>query len=152
MTKEKILICTQETYKRQLMDRMGIEPYYDENEEEANNIYLQYYWLPETIVDKILRNGGARYFVSNSIYVELLECEFDDEFGGILAKFLIDDHSHWLGQQLDHTDEGNIFKIGPDCWELFDGKMAPTAPKPISQELFDKAIHLAADELNISIL
>lgn len=58
----------------------------------------------------------------------------------------------WLGQQLDATDEKNIFKIGPDCWELFNGKMASTVEKPISQELFDKAIRLAADELNISIL
>ena len=82
----------------------------------------------------------------------LLDCEFNDEFGGILAKFLINDNIFWLGQQLDATDEKNIFKIGPDCWELLDGKMAKTVEKPFPQELFDKAIRLAADELNISIL
>ena len=81
----------------------------------------------------------------------LLDCEFNDEFGGILAKFLINDNIFWLGQQLDATDEKNIFKIGPDCWELLDGKMAKTVEKPFPQELFDKAIRLAADELNISI-
>lgn len=82
----------------------------------------------------------------------VLDCEYNDEFGGILAKLLIDGNIFWLGQQLDATDEKNIFKIGPDCWELFNGKMASTVEKPISQELFDKAIRLAADELNISIL
>lgn len=81
-----------------------------------------------------------------------LDCEYNSEFGGILAKFLIDGNIYWLGQQLDATDEKNIFKIGPDCWELFDGKMASTVEKPISQEMFDKAIRLAADELNISII
>lgn len=80
-----------------------------------------------------------------------LDCEFDEEFGGILAKFLISGSIYWLGQQLDYTDEENFFKIGPDCWELFDGKMARTVEKPFSQEVFDKAIRLAADELNISI-
>lgn len=85
-------------------------------------------------------------------FLTFLDCEFNEEFGGILAKFLIDGNIYWLGQQLDATDEKNIFKIGPDCWELFDGKMASTVEKPISQELFDKAIRLAADELNISIL
>lgn len=82
----------------------------------------------------------------------ILDCEYNGEFGGILAKLLIDGNLFWLGQQLDATDEKNIFKIDPDCWELFDGKMASTVEKPISQELFDKAIRLAADELNISIL
>lgn len=82
----------------------------------------------------------------------LLDCEYNDEFGGILAKFLINGTIYWLGQQLDTTDTDNVFKIGPDCWELFDGKTARTVEKPISQEAFDKAICLAADELNISIL
>ena len=82
----------------------------------------------------------------------VLDCEYNDEVGGILAKLLIDGNIFWLGQQLDATDEKNIFKIGPDCWELLDGKMAKTVEKPFPQELFDKAIRLAADELNISIL
>ena len=81
----------------------------------------------------------------------LLDCEFNDEFGGILAKFLINDNIYWIGQQLDRTDD-NVFRITPDCWELFNGKTASTVEKSISQELFDKAIRLAADELNISIL
>ena len=59
---------------------------------------------------------------------------------------------HWIGQQLDATDEEKVFKIGPDCWELFDGKTDYTVKKSISQESFDEAISLAADELNISIL
>lgn len=52
----------------------------------------------------------------------VLDCEYNDEFGGILARLLIDGNIFWLGQQLDATDEKNIFKIGPDCWELFNGK------------------------------
>lgn len=80
------------------------------------------------------------------------DCEYNTEFCGILAKVLINGTVYWLGQQLDPTDKENVFKIGPDCWELFDGKMARTVEKPITQELFDKAIRLAADELNISIL
>ncbi len=82
----------------------------------------------------------------------ILNCEFNTEFNGILAKFLINGTVYWLGQQLAPTDKENIFRIGPDCWELFDGKMARTVEKPFSQEVFDKAIRLAADELNISIL
>lgn len=85
-------------------------------------------------------------------FLTFLDCEFNEEFGGILAKFLVDNSICWLGQQLAPTDTDNVFKIGPDCWELFDGKMAKTVEKPFPQELFDKAIRLAADELNISIL
>ena len=81
-----------------------------------------------------------------------LDCEYNTEFCGILAKVLINGTVYWLGQQLAPTDKENVFKIGPDCWELFDGKMTSTVEKPISQELFDKAIRLAADELNISII
>lgn len=81
----------------------------------------------------------------------VLDCEYNDEFGGILAKFLINGNIYWLGQQLDRADD-NVFKIGLNCWELFDGRVAYTVKKPIPQELFDKAIRLAADELNISIL
>ena len=84
--------------------------------------------------------------------LEAYTCEYSTEFTGILTKALINGTVYWLGQQLDPTDTDNVFKIGPDCWELFDGKMARTVEKPFSQEVFDKAIRLAADELNISIL
>lgn len=82
----------------------------------------------------------------------VFNCEFNKDFDGIIARAFINDNIHWIGQQLDATDEENVFKIGPDCWELFDGKTDYTVKKPISQELFDKAIRLAADKLNISIL
>lgn len=113
------------------------------------------YWIPNWAQNNNVKSYGEenpRCLVGGLHYMELLDCEFSDEFGGILAHFLINGNIGLLGQQLDATDEKNIFKIGPDCWELFDGKTDHTVEKPISQELFDKAIRLAADELNISIL
>ena len=82
----------------------------------------------------------------------VFNCEFNKDFDGIIAKVLMDGNIHWIGQQLDATDEEKVFKIGPDCWELFDGKTDYTVKKSISQESFDEAIRLAADELDISIL
>lgn len=82
----------------------------------------------------------------------IFNCEYDKDFDGIIAKALINGDIHWIGQQLDATDEEKVFRIGPDCWELFDGETDYTVKKPISQELFDEAIRLAADKLNIYIL
>lgn len=129
-----IIIATKYTYKRQLEERLGISSHSEINEDNTNSIIIGDYWDP------------------SSVWVRLLDCEYNTEFNGILAQFLINGTVYWLGQQLAPTDKENIFEIGPDCWELFDGKMAPTVEKPISQEVFDKAIRLAADELNICIL
>lgn len=137
-------IATKYTYKRRLEERLGITSYTEEDKSNSNSIVGGAYWEP-TWAQK-----------NNVINMTYLDCEFNEEFGGILAKIFVTGCINaticWIGQQLDATDKENIFKIGPDCWELFDGKMSRTVEKPISQELFDKAIRLAADELNISIL
>ena len=46
----------------------------------------------------------------------VFNCEFDKDFDGIIAKALIGGNIHWIGQQLDATDEENVFNAS----ELFD--------------------------------
>jgi hypothetical protein len=41
----------------------------------------------------------------------VLDCEYNDEFGGILAKLLIDGNIFWLGQQLDATDKKTYSRL-----------------------------------------
>ena len=129
-----IIMATKYTYKRQLEERLGIPSHSGIDGDNTHSIIIGDYWDP------------------NSVFIKLLDCEYNSEFDGILAHCLINGTVYWLGQRLDPTDTNGFFLIGPDCWELLDGKMASTVEKPISQEVFDKAICLAADELNISIL
>lgn len=86
--------------------------------------------------------------------ISLVDCEYDkDCFGGILAHFNINGASHQLGQQIVPIDiEDGVYNENPDCWELFDDESSDNIEKPISQDLFEKLIRLAADRLNMSVI